>query len=139
MMIVTILLSLLIFFLEQRIVVDAIQAVDFKTTCSATEYFDISSLECKSCTLDAGADGRIPNNNNLDVYGNALSCRCQSGYKKIPANCPVTLGGQCEGFTCSICSIENTDGNSTTTAAYWVSSLNLGPCQKIIQSASRVI
>ena len=66
-----------------------IQSVTKTTSCDATEFFDISSLCCVTCSsLDASF---VPNEDDVDVYGNSLSCRCDGGYKYSDQTCTTSV------------------------------------------------
>ena len=54
------------------------------TTCLSSEYFDITRNNCTACTNSA-ASGLVPDVSSLDVYGNAIACKCDTGFVEIDA------------------------------------------------------
>ena len=66
-----------------------------------TEYFDISWLKCNVCDQ---TENYKPNLYSIDAFGNANSCTCAHGYKKVSDCTPEEEEeGECAGFSCVQC------------------------------------
>jgi transcription elongation factor Elf1 len=60
----------------------AIQRVEI---CSQNQYYDTTSLSCKTCTNSS--NHKTPNQTAVDVYGNFLDCICETGYIEVEKDC----------------------------------------------------
>ena len=78
--------------------------MDFSQLCDpATEYFDMGSLSCTLCSDGETTNNyKVPDMSYKDVYGNALRCKCATGYLKNVVTCSAStlLSGTCIDFTC---------------------------------------
>jgi len=56
-------------------------------SCSISQYFDVSSLSCRSCSVagdqDIARENVIPDTSYADSAGQALRCSCRTGYRKL--------------------------------------------------------
>jgi len=68
----------------------------WKICDSTTEFFETVKGECTSCTnyivnpTVADDEVRVSNSDNVDAYGNALSCKCPDGTVQVEESCTST-------------------------------------------------
>jgi hypothetical protein len=77
--------------------------------CTASQYFDITSLQCYECvdSTETKSQNKVPSKTHIDKYGNSLSCTCAPGYIELRTACgsgtPANSLNICPKFTCSQC------------------------------------
>ena len=91
------------------------------TDCTASQYFDYTSLQCYECVdgTEAQSANKMPDFTTTDPYGNAISCTCQPGYIEVR-----TAAGSGKGqsvlqiapkFTCVQCPVDEAPTQDKTT------------------------
>ena len=89
--------------------------------CTASQYFDYTSLQCYECVdgTEAQSANKMPDFTTTDPYGNAISCTCQPGYIEVR-----TAAGSGNGqsvlqiapkFTCVQCPVDEAPTQDKTT------------------------
>eukprot|EP00939_MAST-03C_sp_MAST-3C-sp1_P000330 g330.t1 len=78
--------------------------------CTSNEFFDTTAGTCVDCADYVTNPGisslsRVADTSDVDVYGNAISCKCPDGSVKVESACSTSLSSSsfpsCADYTCS--------------------------------------
>jgi len=72
--------------------------------CDSGNYYDTTSLRCKSCSdIDDYAELDL---SDVNFAGEALGCKCLQGFTQASNDCSSDQAGSCSAFSCSECTRE---------------------------------